>query len=288
MACFLTDAGRRTLWPQYLDAAVYVYRSSVNNSTGISPFQALYGRQPDRPLDLILGLDHEKYKNDLEYTQEITKSLHETYKILQQNQLQMALKNARLRAEKNPLDVTFSPGDMVWVWRQHDPNKMDARFDGPFKVLSRHGNSYEVDMNAPLLGIDEGDAIDHVPDPKKHTISHLRAYNPFDESIIDTAPGWFRNESQEVIWKNPSNPIQPGDMCIIPWWAWDADITKEDLPFGVGKVVSVDLLTNRLVLQRYGHYPTRLEGPYRPGWVDTRHEHRHLYKAKQPSHHIAY
>ena len=40
IACFLQKKHRQILWEQYLDIAVYVYRCTVNNSTGYSPFFA--------------------------------------------------------------------------------------------------------------------------------------------------------------------------------------------------------------------------------------------------------
>ena len=94
-SCWIGKGVRRGL---YLDAAVYVYRATVNFTTGVSPFEALYGRKPEKPLEIILNLDKNvAYKDERFYKMHITKALKEAYAAIQSNQLQMALKNARLR-----------------------------------------------------------------------------------------------------------------------------------------------------------------------------------------------
>ena len=42
-------------WDQYIDAALYAYRISVQNSTRFSPFMLLYNRHPRKALDFELS-----------------------------------------------------------------------------------------------------------------------------------------------------------------------------------------------------------------------------------------
>ena len=53
IACFIQQKERQHLWEEYLDCAVYVYRCMTNSATGHSPFYALYGVEPVKPMDMI-------------------------------------------------------------------------------------------------------------------------------------------------------------------------------------------------------------------------------------------
>ena len=149
-------------------------------------------------------------------------------------------------------------------------------------------------MNSSI-GLDPPDSPDQPqePQPKNVSVSHLLPYDPFSPHIPDTAPAWLRCRSSDLpVYHNPKRPIQAGDFCIIPAWAWDADLTREELPFGVGVVTKVDRATNTLEFHRYGNYPYQLEGPFKPGWVDKRPDkhgsRKHTYRKVAKPNHIPY
>lgn len=146
IACFIQRKNRKVLWEQFLDIAVYVYRCTVNNSTGYSPFYALYGRHPDRPLDFILNIAGEKkFATLAEYNDSMIKHLKDAWDIMNDNQIQMALQNTK--HDDALKDMQFAVGDNVWVWRKHAPNKLEYRFDGPHRITAKLAdNSYEIEI----------------------------------------------------------------------------------------------------------------------------------------------
>lgn len=46
-------------WPDQVKLAMYAIRSTLNRSTGFSPFQIVYGQNRRSPLDLVLQEFHE-------------------------------------------------------------------------------------------------------------------------------------------------------------------------------------------------------------------------------------
>lgn len=51
----LSKCGHSNDWDQHLDSVVFSYRVNKHSSTGMSPFQALYGRDPRLPFDAEHG-----------------------------------------------------------------------------------------------------------------------------------------------------------------------------------------------------------------------------------------
>ena len=89
---------------------------NADNTTGYSPFYALYGRHPTRPLDFILNTGEEKFESLKEYNESMTKQLKEAWDVMNDNQIQMALQNAR--NDHQLQNTKFNEGDNVWVWRK--------------------------------------------------------------------------------------------------------------------------------------------------------------------------
>jgi hypothetical protein len=254
IAVFIRDKCREVLWPQYLDTAVYIYRCSVNNSTGYSPFYALYGVHPQNPLEIILNMDDQKFDDQQEHTRTILKSFRDAYVDIHTNQLNMALHNAKKNANRQ--DVTFHPGQMVWVWRKHSPQKLENRFDGPYKVQGKiNDNSYIVE-----IGVDENEQ----PITKKVSITHLHPYDPNDDTIFDTSPQYIYDNNETELWKSPTHH-QEDTFAIIPSYAW-AEVEAFKLPWMLGKIVNST--RTRLQLQLFCNKKRDLVGQQHPGFVD--------------------
>ena len=261
ISLFLGDKTRHTMWEQFLDCATYVYRCTINTMTGMSPFFALYGRHPDRPLDFILNTKEEKFATVQEYTQSITGKLHTAYKHMHDNQTKMALKNQRYDERKTIQDYT--PGQFVWIWKKHAPTKLEWRFEGPHTVVSKtNANSYVVKIDTHMNRA--GSIIQATT--KNVSIRHLRPYNPWTKDLANTSPQWMI-DTQEDPDSNPiTRNIEVGDYCIVPCYTmYEIEATLKQ-PFLVGQVETTS--RTDCTIRLFGNNDLDPYGPQLPGWIE--------------------
>nr|GFA26772.1 transposon Ty3-G Gag-Pol polyprotein [Tanacetum cinerariifolium] len=102
-------------WDLILPQAEFAYNSSVNRTTGKSPFEVMYGRNLITPLDLVHVLEE--------------------------------------HADKGRKQVLYREGDLVWIHlrRERFPaghfGKWKPRGDGPFRVLKKiNDNAYNIEL----------------------------------------------------------------------------------------------------------------------------------------------
>jgi hypothetical protein len=180
---------------------------------------------------------------------------------MNENQIQMALQNTR--HDDKLVDLQFTPGDNVWVWRKHSPSKLEYRFDGPHRIISKLGdNSYEIEIAERI----EGDRT-YAARRKNVSSRHLRLYQPFDDRFDDTAPRWLvEEESGKLENKNvlPSE-LKEGMYCIVPH-CW-IDVEADGLPFCLGMVDKVEKDSNNVHVRRFGNDTGDVYGLQKPGWL---------------------
>lgn len=136
-------------WDLSLAQAEFAYNRSTNQTTGVSPFQVVYGKDPISPMDLLPLPTTHQFSSDANVRVEEIKKLHEDVRgrIIKQNEKYQA------RANKHRKAATFNAGDLVWVHLRKERfprgryGKLKPRADGPFKVLKRIGeNAYKVEL----------------------------------------------------------------------------------------------------------------------------------------------
>ena len=69
-------------WKKHIAPLVHAYNCMRHESTGFSPYELLFGRQPRLPIDLVFGINNESNKdgNISDYTKELQVHLQESYK----------------------------------------------------------------------------------------------------------------------------------------------------------------------------------------------------------------
>ena len=136
-------------WDLILPQIEFAYNHSIHQTTGSSPFEVVYGKNPISPLDLApLLIDHQ-FSGEAEERSKSIKKMHEQVRdrILKQNE------KYKKSADKHRKHAKFQEGDLVWVHLRKDrfpPGKyakLRPRADGPFKVLQRIGdNAYKIEL----------------------------------------------------------------------------------------------------------------------------------------------
>ena len=129
-------------WDEHLTAVEFAYNSSVQASTGYSPFYLNNGKEPHTPLTLVTDR-REPVQNEKvsQFVQRVASNLQSAQEIIKEAQE----KQAKYANQKRK-DHTFRVGDRVLLSKKflaHLPstaalgagNKFTARGYGPFEVL---------------------------------------------------------------------------------------------------------------------------------------------------------
>jgi hypothetical protein len=139
LRCFTFDNPKS--WSKALSWAEYWYNTTLQTSIGMTPFKALYGRDPPAVTR------YTPYHSDPPALQEELLSRDNILQQLKSN-LEKAQSYMKKQADKRRSDITFHVGDLVLVklqpYKQHSValrknQKLGMRYFGPFEILARVG-----------------------------------------------------------------------------------------------------------------------------------------------------
>ena len=129
-----------TDWLENLSSALFAVRVTPQASTGYSPYELLYGREPLLPADVQFG--HLAGGPDFQFRS--IAQLQTSFRKVRQLALEN-IENAGLRqkewydAQHRKVGDPFQLGDLVYTSRVHlgRHTKLDNRWDGPYEVVGR-------------------------------------------------------------------------------------------------------------------------------------------------------
>nr|KAG5704039.1 hypothetical protein BaRGS_032128 [Batillaria attramentaria] len=138
-------------WHRYLPTALFSIRELPNASTGYSPFQLLFGRQPRGPVDLLAnawtgGTDAGEAKTTFEYVVDLKNMIYDTCK-LAHDAVDQARKTQKMYHDKKSTPRKFSVGDKVLLLLPTTANKLQMQWKGPYTVKEVLNNDYRIEMN---------------------------------------------------------------------------------------------------------------------------------------------
>jgi hypothetical protein len=147
LRCFVHDQPKK--WGKFLHWAEWHYNTSIHASTGLTPFEVVYGRPPPSlPQYIRESTNLEAVESELTIRDEILTKL--------KNKLKKAQESMKLYADKKRGPHTFLPGDLVFVklrsYRQSTlgeqlTNKLTKRYYGAFKLLKAINDvAFEVEL----------------------------------------------------------------------------------------------------------------------------------------------
>jgi hypothetical protein len=147
LRCFTFDTPK--MWYKVLPWAEYWYNTALQTSTGMTPFKALYGRDPP-------SLTRYNYNatDPIPVQEQLTE--RDTLLARLKSQLLKAQQVMKSQADKKRRDWKFEIGDLVMVklqpYRQHSAAlrknyKLSMRYFRPFSILERIGAvAYKLEL----------------------------------------------------------------------------------------------------------------------------------------------
>ena len=135
-------------WDVRLPYLLFAYRSTVQPSTGESPFFLLYGRDPQLPTDMALLPPTVRHTMDVDdYKSRMLLDMSNAWKLAQEN-LEKAQGKQKHQHDKNTRDFKFAVRDRVFMHmpaiRSGPAYKLTRPYEGPYQVIATHLNGVEL------------------------------------------------------------------------------------------------------------------------------------------------
>jgi len=125
-------------WDEFLPVCLFAYRSARHATTGYSPFELMYGRSCNLPIDQELTPGLYKYMDEPEYVQHMKEELPKIWRIAQDN-IKFNQESTKELYDRSTKNHTFKIGDKVLInLPEYIPgtvSKLKRPYKGPFEVL---------------------------------------------------------------------------------------------------------------------------------------------------------
>ncbi|KAL0884755.1 hypothetical protein Bca101_008736 [Brassica carinata] len=136
-------------WLSCLPFIEFAYNHAKHSVTNQSPFEVVYGFNPEIPLDFKpLPPDMQVSQRGVDRA-EFVKRMHQQV----QKTLETKAERNRAKLNKGRKQVLFKPGDWVWLHMRPErfpterKSKLSPRGDGPFRVLEKiNDNAYKLEL----------------------------------------------------------------------------------------------------------------------------------------------
>ena len=270
-------------WDLYLDASLFAYRISTNESTGFTPFELVYGRQATVPLDLLwkeVESEVDDNSKHTVYADEIRTRLKATFEKVRETQMKAA--NANINRRRTFKEVKFNIGDQVLVWgpekveKYYVPKKFQYRHSVPGTIVGKESDKlYLVDR--PDRKGDEK--------VRKVNVNRLSLYTPWEDYIVSHGTLQRLKDPIDIAIEQTPLPARRkpkiGDLVITIQG-------NSNEAFRVAKVLD-ERRDGTLKLHWYGNIELQENSTYNPGWIDNNDRNKCYFRPKpKRSTHDAY
>ena len=125
-------------WDEALPATLLAMRTSVNRTTGFSPFFLEHGREARLPIDLVTGSpDIEVLELPL-FVTDISRRFKKAFQVVMEKQKEYILRQQNLFREH---DKRIKVNDLVWLYTERANPELNRKFQsfwsGPFRVVQQ-------------------------------------------------------------------------------------------------------------------------------------------------------
>ena len=152
LACYVADSQKD--WDKYLPKLAFAYNTAVHHTTGVTPFEVIYGRKPKLPVDLLFPAPDLDLNLDLlSYASKVRADLLRCYETVAQN-ADVKVSRFKFYADRNVRPFGYALGDRVYLLKQANKKgvskKLSHKWKGPFtvvEVLSENNYLIRADAN---------------------------------------------------------------------------------------------------------------------------------------------
>ena len=237
-------------WAQNIAPVLFAFRATVSIPLGISPFQALFGRQMTVGFDLSLLKEFESAPNIQAYAADLASKVRLTHDIIQKNMTDRAVRSKEFY-DKNTRVPQIAVGAKVLLFndalKPGESPKFHDNWTGPYLVVSKSDNGLlyrlrhcdsgkepRAAIHANRLKVYDDDKdrffIRHNIKPQQKNDSVSAEPAPADDSVPNDE--WFpidkllshKNKGNKVFYR-----VKWLDSNSIPSWESEDNIT----PFAI-------------------------------------------------------
>ena len=127
-------------WEDHLRHLCMAYNSSVQATTGYTPFYLMFGRQARMPIDVVYGPAPLQPSTTCEYAARLRTSLETAYQRVRE-QMDLRLDRQKEIYDRRVHGNPFKKGELVWLYSPATPRgqcrKLHQPWSGPYKITHK-------------------------------------------------------------------------------------------------------------------------------------------------------
>ena len=131
---------RDNQWEEHLQLLLFMYRTTRHASTGLSPYEILFGSNP--PSQWLPDLQDTVLVNQSDYCENLRRKLLQLKEIVDANSVRSA-EEQQHSYKSSDTHIQLTPGQQVLL-RNEVAGKLDPRWTGPWTVVEMKGLSTVV------------------------------------------------------------------------------------------------------------------------------------------------
>ena len=127
-------------WEEHIRSVCMAYNTSIQPTTGYSPFFLMFGRQARLPIDIAYGTQQVTPTGKHQYVCDLRKSLHRAYEDVRKN-FNLKLSRQKEFYNRKVHGNPFDKDNLVWLHSTVIPRGKSHKFHrpwtGPYRVVKR-------------------------------------------------------------------------------------------------------------------------------------------------------
>ena len=196
-------------WDEYLPFISSAIRSMVHKTTGFTSNYLMFGREVNKPIDILYGVERDSFSSEVEYVKHLDDVICQS-QFLARKHIEGSMRTNKRAYDKKIKEHQYNKGDFVYKIRESGKKglsrKLLSLYEGPFVVSN---------VIRPVLVCIQG--------RKRSSYVHHNKLKPCNDRHI---PLWLRRKRQELL----------GLDDTIPY-----DIAEQsDAEEGIGDLFEID------------------------------------------------